>query len=411
MNSGDAEGPLSDIRIIAVEQYGAGPAATMHLAALGAEVIKIEDPASRGDIGRYVPPFQDGEDSLFFETYNRGKRSVSLDLANPAGRLVFEDLVRTSDAIFSNLRGDVPAKMRMRYDDLKHLNQALVCCSLSGFGMTGPRTAQPAYDYLIQGLAGWMELTGEPSSPPAKSGLSLVDFGSGYVAAASLIAGIHHSRRTGRGLDCDLSLYDVAVSLLGYVGTWSLHGGPEPHRMSHSAHPSLVPFENFETSDKWIVVACPKEKFWHRLAQAVNRPDLLSDPRFTDFEQRRVHRGELITELSEIFRQATAREWIDRLETAGVPCAPVNDVSQALAEPQAAARGLLVKGRHPKFGDVLIPGSPMRVGSVRSGATRAPFRNEHQSYVLHDILNYPAGKAAELASSGAFGPVEQISGT
>jgi crotonobetainyl-CoA:carnitine CoA-transferase CaiB-like acyl-CoA transferase len=158
--------PLSDVRILAFEQYGAGPFARVHLADLGAEVIKIEEPQSGGDVGRYVPPFQDGEDSLFFETFNRNKSSLSLDMRSAGGRAVFEDLVKVSDVAFSNLRGDVPAKMGITYPDLAHLNPAIVCCSLSGFGMTGPRASQPGYDYVLQGLAGWMDITGEPQGPP-----------------------------------------------------------------------------------------------------------------------------------------------------------------------------------------------------------------------------------------------------
>ena len=206
--------PLADLRIIAVEQYGAGPYGSVHLADLGAEVIKIEDPRTGGDVGRYVPPFAEEEDSLFFETFNRNKRSLSLDVANPAGRSVLEDLVRRSDAVYSNLRGDIPERLRIRYADLKDVNPRIVCCSLSGFGLDGPRRGQPGYDYLVQGLAGWMSLTGEPGGPPTKSGLSLVDFSSGLAAALALIAGIHAARRDGVGMDCDISLFDVALSML-----------------------------------------------------------------------------------------------------------------------------------------------------------------------------------------------------
>ena len=167
--------PLQDIRIISLEQYGAGPFGSVQLADLGADVIKIEDPTSGGDVGRYVVPLQDGEDSVFFEVFNRNKRSIDLDISTPAGRAVFEDLVRVSDIVYSNLRGDVPKKLGIRYEDLKHLNRAIVCCSLSGFGMTGPRSAEPGYDYVLQGIAGWMDITGEPDGPPTKSGLSVVD--------------------------------------------------------------------------------------------------------------------------------------------------------------------------------------------------------------------------------------------
>ncbi|MGA0003263.1 MAG: CaiB/BaiF CoA transferase family protein, partial [Candidatus Nanopelagicales bacterium] len=175
--------PLEGITVLSLEQFGAGPFGTVHLADLGARIIKIEDPSSGGDVGRYVPPYAHEEDSLFFEAFNRNKESISLDLSTPAGRATFEDLVKKSDAVYSNLRGDVPAKLKITYDDLKHLNPAIVCCSLSGFGMTGPRAKEPGYDYMLQGLAGWMSLTGEPDGPPTKSGLSLLDFSGGFVAA------------------------------------------------------------------------------------------------------------------------------------------------------------------------------------------------------------------------------------
>ena len=197
--------PLADVRILSVEQYGAGPFATVHLADLGAEVIKVEDPSVGGDVGRYVPPYSEGEDSLFFETFNRNKRSISINLNTPAGRAVFEDLVKVSDVVYSNLRGDVPKKMRITYDDLKHLNPKIVCCSLTGFGMTGPRSQEPGYDYILQGLAGWMDLTGEPDGPPTKSGLSMVDYSGGLISAISLLVALHAARRDGVGMDCDLA--------------------------------------------------------------------------------------------------------------------------------------------------------------------------------------------------------------
>jgi crotonobetainyl-CoA:carnitine CoA-transferase CaiB-like acyl-CoA transferase len=316
--------PLADVRILAIEQYGAGPFGTLHLADMGAEVIKIEDPRAGGDVGRYVPPFQEGEDSLFFETFNRNKRSLSLDIVNPAGRQVFEALVPLADAVYSNLRGDVPARLRLRYDDLKHLNAAIVCCSLSGFGMTGPRHAEPAYDYILQGLAGWMGLTGEPHGPPTKTGLSLVDFSGGFVAIIALLVGIHAARRDGVGMDCDVSLFDTAMHLLSYPATWHLTAGFTPQRTAHSAHPSLVPFQNFQTADGWIVVACAKEKFWQRLTDVLGRPELALDDRFVSFAARRTHARELLTILSEVFRQQPSAYWLTRLNEAGVPSGPVN---------------------------------------------------------------------------------------
>jgi crotonobetainyl-CoA:carnitine CoA-transferase CaiB-like acyl-CoA transferase len=283
--------PLADVRIIAVEQFGAGPWATLQFADLGAEVIKIEHPGVGGDVGRYVPPYQRGEDSLFFETFNRNKKSVSLDIGHPQGRAVFEDLVRGADAVFSNLRGDQPAKLRLTYDDLKDVNPRVVCCSLSGFGMTGPRAAEGGYDYTIQGYAGWMSLTGQPGGPPMRSGISAVDLSGGYVAAFALLAGLWAARRDGTGCDCDISLLEAALAGLWYLGTWAATAGHVPERTEDSAHPSIVPFQNFATQDGWVMVGCAKEKFWVALCLRGHRPaDLLEDPRYADFGARERHR-------------------------------------------------------------------------------------------------------------------------
>ena len=254
--------PLSGVRVLAFEQFGAGPWGTLQLVDLGADVIKVEDPVVGGDVSRYVPPFQAGEDSLFFETFNRGKRSVSLDLRRPEGREVLHDLVAEVDAVFCNLRGELPARLGLTYDALREFNAAIVCCSLSGFGMSGPRASQPAYDHVIQGMAGWMTLTGEPSGPPTKTGLSLVDWSGGYVAALALIGGLWRARSEGVGCQCDISLFETALALLTYTATWTLSTDYRPERLPHSAHPSIVPFQVFATRDGWITVACAKEKFW-----------------------------------------------------------------------------------------------------------------------------------------------------
>ncbi|MBD3926757.1 CoA transferase [Nocardioides cavernae] len=397
--------PLEDVRILAVEQYGAGPFGSVHLADLGAEVIKIEDPRVGGDVGRYVPPYAEGEDSLFFEAFNRNKSSLSLDLASPAGRAVFEDLVRTSDAVYSNLRGDVPAKIRITYDDLAHLNPAIVCCSLTGFGMTGPRASEPGYDYVLQALGGWMELTGDPDGPPSKSGLSMVDYSGGFVAAISLLAGIHAARRDGIGMDCDVSLYDTAIGMLTYPAAWHLNAGFRPTRMRHSAHPSLVPFQAFEAKDGWLVVGCAKEKFWQRLTVVIERPEWASDPRFATFADRDRNRDVLLPLLEAIIAERTVAEWLEPLRTASIPHAPINDVAAALAEPHTIARDLLVETDHPRYGVIRQVASPVRVGSEPPTYRRAPQRNEDAARILGEVLGYGATAISDLAARGAFGDV------
>ncbi|MGJ9411771.1 CaiB/BaiF CoA transferase family protein [Aeromicrobium sp. CF4.19] len=395
--------PLQDVRIIAIEQYGAGPWGSVHLADLGAEVIKVEEPTSGGDVGRYVPPYAEDEDSLFFEAFNRNKRSLSLDITSAEGRTVFEDLVRNADVVYSNLRGDVPAKIAITYDDLKHLNPAIVCCSLTGFGMTGPRQKQPGYDYVLQGLAGWMDITGEPGGPPTKSGLSLVDYSGGYVAALSLLAGLHAARRDGIGMDCDVSLYDTAISMLNYPAAWHLNAGFEPVRTRHSAHPSLVPFQAFEAADGWMVVGCAKEKFWHRLAAVLGRPEWATDPRFATFADRQRNQDELIALLEPEFRTRGVESWIAELSDAAIPCAPINTVGQALDDEHTRARNLVVETEHPRWGTVRQVASPVRVGTETPQYRRAPTRNEDQAYVLKDVAGYDDERIERLRTTGAFG--------
>jgi crotonobetainyl-CoA:carnitine CoA-transferase CaiB-like acyl-CoA transferase len=389
--------PLADVRILAVEQFGAGPWGTLQLADLGAEVIKIEDPAAGGDVGRYVPPFQEGEHSLFFETFNRNKKSVSLDLRHPDSRAVLEDLVRVSDVVYSNLRGDQPRRLRLTYDELKDVNPRIVCCSLSGFGMTGPRASEGGYDYMMQGLAGWMSLTGDPDGPPTKSGLSLVDLSGGYASAIAVLAGLWRARRDGVGCDCDVSLFETALHELMYVGTWAASRGYTPPRRRNSAHPSIMPFQNVPTADGWIVVACPKEKFWVALCDAIGCPELAADSRFADFAARDRNRDELEPILEAVFRRRTSEEWLAVLREAGVPSSAVNDVTAALEEAR------LVEYEHPELGTVRQVASPLRLSRDEQPVQAAPVRGEHTELLLVGLCGYSPERVQELEQAGAFG--------
>ena len=398
--------PLDDVRILAVEQFGAGPWGTLQLADLGAEVIKIEDPASGGDVCRYVPPFQEGEDSLFFETFNRNKKSVSLDLRHPDAQTVFRDLVRVSDAVYSNLRGDQPARLGLTYEQLRDVNPRVVCCSLSGFGMTGPRAAEGGYDYMMQGLAGWQMLTGEPDGPPTKSGLSLVDLSGGYASAIALLAGVWRARRDGVGCDCDVSLFETALQELMYVGTFAATKGYVPPRRHNSAHPSIVPFQNFRAADGWLVIGGAKQKFWERLCEVIGEPELAADPRFATMAARDEKRDELLPILGDVFLRRTVDEWLALLVPAGIPAAKVNTVPEALEEPQTLAREAVVEHEHPALGTVRTMRSALRVSDGERPAARGPFRGEHTEEVLAGLCDYSAERIAELADTGVFGNVE-----
>ncbi len=403
--------PLADIRVLALDQFGAGPWGTLQLADLGADVIKIEDPSVRGDLGRYVPPYQENGSSLFFESFNRNKRGIALDLRHRDGRAVFEDLVRGVDAVVSNLRGDLPEKLRLRYVDLEHVNPRVVCVSLSGFGMTGPRASEGAYDATVQALAGWMSVTGAPDDPPTKGGLSLVDFSAGYVAALAVLAGVWRARRDGVGCDADLSLFDTTLALLNYMATWSASRGWEPRRMPDSAHQTVVPFQAFEAADGWLVVACPKETLWRTLCQALERPSLADDDRFSDLAARDRNREILLPLLSEAFARRSVAEWIAVLAARGVPCAPVNGVAEALADAQADARGAVAAYDHPVLGEVRTVASPLRLAGPERPLDRAPFLGEHTAEILSEVCGYPPDRVRALEASGVFGavsPAEEV---
>jgi crotonobetainyl-CoA:carnitine CoA-transferase CaiB-like acyl-CoA transferase len=400
--------PLAGVRILAIEQYGAGPFGSLHLADLGADVIKIEDPSQDGDVGRAVPPYAADHDSLFFQALNRNKRSITLDLANPSGRALFEALVRHADAVYSNLRGDVPGKLHITYADLAHINPRIVCCSLSGFGMTGPRRDEPGYDYILQGLCGWMSLTGEPDGLPTKTGLSLVDFAGGMAAALALVAAVHAAQRTGIGRDCDVSLYDTAISMLNYLAAWQLTAGHTPTRTRQSAHPSVAPFQNFHTADSWIVIACPKEKFWDRLLRALDDPPWARSPQFATLADRAEHAAELVPLIEAELGRDTTEEWIRRLSVAGVPCAPVRTVGEALADPHTAARDLIVSATHPIWGEVRQVRTAARAGTPRTHHDPAPRLGQDTDVVVEEILGLDVATRSVLREKGAFGALRSL---
>jgi crotonobetainyl-CoA:carnitine CoA-transferase CaiB-like acyl-CoA transferase len=397
-----ARPPLDGVRILAVSQFGAGPFGTQMLADLGADVIKVEDPGVGGDSARYVPPFQGEADSPYFQSFNRGKRSVALDLRHPDGQAVFHDLVRVSDAVFNNARGDLPDKLGLTYEALRETNPRIVCCSLTGYGRSGPRAGEPAFDYLVQGYAGYMSVTGEPDGPPGKCGVSVIDFAGGYAGMVGLMVGLFDAQRTGLGRDVDISLLDTAVSMLSYFAVWTLNRDWIAERTRDSAHQTLVPAQNFPTRDGWIVVFCNKDKFWRDLVETLGVPELADDARFRSFADRFANRETLLPLLRARFETRTTADWLDRLR-GRVPCAPVNDVRQALADPQVLARDMIVEVEHPEFGTLREVRSPVRTeGEIRQ-PRRAPRLGEHTDSILRDVLGYGDATIARLRSAGVIG--------
>ena len=343
--------PLNGVRVLAVEQYGAGPFGTMFLADQGAEVIKIENPNDGGDMSRAVGPyfFAPG-DSEFFHSFNRNKKSLTLDLGRPEGQAVLRDLVRHSDALASNLRGTVPAKLGLVYEKLKDANPKIVCAHLSAYGRTGPRADWPGFDYLMQAEAGYFSLTGEPDTPPARMGLSIVDLMTGLGLAYALLAALTAARSTGVGRDIDINLFDLALANLNYIGHWYLNAGAATGRIARSAHASMTPCQSYRTRDGWIYLMCNKEKFWGVLCRKIGRPQWIDDARFRTFPDRLQHRALLTELIDEALQARTTGEWLAAF-AGSVPAAPIYDVTQALENPwvkgSARIESIAVEGGAP----------------------------------------------------------------
>jgi succinate--hydroxymethylglutarate CoA-transferase len=391
--------PLAGVRVLAVEQYGAGPFGTMFLADQGAELIKIENPNDGGDFARKLGPyFFTPDDSEFFHAYNRNKKSLSLDLSRPEGMTVFRDLVRTADAVASNLRGDVPAKLGLTYDTLGKINTKIVCAHLSAYGRSGSRAHWPGFDYLMQAEAGYLSLTGEPDGPPARFGLSVVDQMTGLALAYALLAGLTGARATGAGRDMDVSLFDVALSNVTYPGVWYLNEGHVQERLPRSAHPSLTPCQLYTTRDGWIFLMCNKEKFWPDLCRVLGRDEWAQDERFATSGKRLKHRALIQDMLDAELAKKTTAEWLD-VFAGRIPAAPIHDLAQALDSPFVAERERIQTVPLPGHGDYRMVASPVLSGGAEVAARPAPRLGQHTDELLGE-LGYDAVRLAALRKAG-----------
>ncbi|MFB3134601.1 MAG: CaiB/BaiF CoA transferase family protein [Rhodospirillales bacterium] len=387
--------PLEGVRVLAVEQYGAGPFGTMFLGDQGAEVIKIENPNDGGDMSRDVGPyFFTPEDSEFYHSYNRNKKSLTLDLARAEGQAVFHDLVRTADAVASNLRGDVPGKLGLTYDHLKAHNPKIVCAHLTAYGRTGPRADWPGFDYLMQAEAGYFSLTGEPGGPPARFGLSVVDQMTGLALAYAVLAGLTGARATGAGRDIDVSLFDIALANTAYPATWYLNEGAVQERLPRSAHPSLTPCQLYKTGDGWIYLMCNKEKFWPALCRALGQGAWAEDPRFARFKDRLRHRPLIEEMLDEALAERTTAAWLEVFAGA-VPAAPINDIKQALDNPFVTGHGRIQTLTLPGYGDFRMVAPPVRCEGDEAPARAAPRLGADTDAILGD-MGYDAGRIGTL---------------
>jgi crotonobetainyl-CoA:carnitine CoA-transferase CaiB-like acyl-CoA transferase len=384
---------LSNVRILDLSRMLAGPFGSMLLGDLGAEVIKIEEPA--GDFTRTPAQYHMGGIGAYFLAINRNKKSIVIDLAASEGRNVFHDLVKISDVVFDNLRPAVLKRIGADYETLKGINPKIISCSVSGFGQDGPDRDLPAYDLTIQARGGAMGITGEKDGGPVRMGLPMGDLGGGLFAAYAIAAALFDRERTGKGRRLDISLLDCQAALLTYMATYHSIGGliPKPQGSSHEI---LTPYQAFKAKDLYLVVACPTEKFWQSLCRALGREDLAGHSHFNDAFQRIVHRQELYQILGEIFLTKTVDEWMEILRREDVPSAPVNTLDRVMADPQLRHRRMVVEVGHPAGGGFKAIGNPVKADGAEEVLRHPPALGEHSEEILRGLLGYGSQRIQDL---------------
>jgi len=390
------------VRVLDLTQALAGPYATMLLADLGAEVIKIERPGSR----RQIPgPFSYRGMDAYFIGVNRNKKSVALDLKHPQGREVFYDLVRVSDVVIDNFRPGTTKKLGVDYETLSAINPRIICTSITGYGSVGPYRDQPAYDLVVQAISGAISITGHPGQPPARNGVAVADQGAGFVAAAATIAALYRRHQTGKGQRVETSLLEAMMYQLAYeVALYTVSGLlPEPIGCKHQL---VIPYNVYQGSDgRHFAVAAPF--LFRQMCQAIGRPELTEDERFNRPDRLLQHREELEEELAATFRTRPAQEWIRILQEADIPCGPVNNMQEAIDDPQVQATNMVVSVPHVLGGEVKLVGVPVQMSDTppqkRRQFTSPPVLGQHTEEVLTQILGYPEERVQELREQGVIG--------
>ena len=403
--------PLTGIRVLDLTRVLAGPWATQLLADLGADVIKIEHPRGGDETREWGPPFleapaSDGpRQSAYFLAVNRGKRSVTVDLATADGQRIVQELAARSDVFVENFKIGALARYGLGSDALRARNSRLVYCSVSAFGQDGPRRDEPGYDAMIQASGGLMSITGVPDGEsgagPQKVGVAVADLMAGMYAASGILAALQQRERTGAGEYVDVALFDTQLAWLANQALNYLVGGVAPQRHG-TAHPNIVPYQAFATRDGHLMLAVGNDRQFEAFATAAGAPDLVRDARFASNALRVQHRATLIPVIAAVLRRESTQEWLARLRSAGVPCGPINDVAQAFADPQAVHRGARIEIQHPSLG--LVPGvrNPLRFANAALALRRAPpLLGEHTDEVLRELGMSPA-EVATLRSRGAI---------
>jgi formyl-CoA transferase len=403
-------GALSHIRVLDLSRVLAGPWCAQNLADLGAQVIKVERPGAGDDTRHWGPPFakdpngQDTTESAYYISINRNKKSITLDISTPEGQAIVRDLVKTSDVVIENYKVGQLAKYGLDYLSLCAIKPNLIYCSITGFGQSGPYQHRPGYDFILQGMGGFMSITGEadhlPGGGPQKAGVAIVDLFTGMYASSAILAAVIHRDRNGEGQYIDMALLDTQVAMLANISSNYLCSGVSPHRWGN-AHPNVVPYQTFQTSDSWIIVAVGNDSQFRNFVKAGNREALADDPRFATNPARIEHRAALIPLLVEMVKEKTKAQWITLLEAAGVPCGPINNLQEVFENEQVIARGIEMHVPHPTAGTMKLVASPMRLSKTPVEVRMPPpLLGQHTDEVLRDELGMSASQINELHQRG-----------
>jgi len=410
MTAAPSESILSGIRVLDLTRVLAGPWATQNLADLGAEVIKIERPGCGDDTRRWGPPFlkdregRDTADAAYFLACNRGKKSVTLDIASVEGRAIARALAAKSDVLVENFKVGDLARYGLDHASLARDNPRLVYCSITGFGQDGPYRDRPGYDFMVQGLGGLMSVTGErddsPGGGPQKVGVAVADLFTGMYATSAILAALLAREKSGRGQAIDMALLDVQVAMLANLSAAYFASGEVPRRMGN-AHQAIVPYHVFRASDDFLIVAVGNDSQFAKFCDVVGAPQWAGDTRFATNPARVRHRELLVSMISERLATRPARDWLAALEPAGVPCGPINDLAQVFADPQVRHRGMEVRVPHPAAGELSLVASPMRLlGTPIRHDRGPPLLGEHTAEILRTVLGMPEAEIAGLRRRG-----------
>ncbi len=399
-------GPLTHIKVLDLSRVLAAPWAGQNLADLGAEVIKVERPGGGDDSRAFGPPWlkdpqgADTKESAYFAAANRGKKSITINLSKPEGQELVRKLAAQVDVLLENYKHGDLARYGLGYEDLRKINPKLIYCSVTGFGQTGPYRERPGYDFMVQGMGGLMSITGErddlPGGGPQRVGVPIVDIMTGMYASIAVCAAIAHRAETGVGQHLDLALLDTQVAFLANQAMNYLATGEAPGRLGN-AHPNIVPYQTFHTSDGDIILACGNDNLFNKFCEIAGCKALAQDPRFVTNAKRVENRVEITAQLNAVFAQRTTREWVDLLEQAGVPNGPINNLQQVFDEPQVKARGVRIEMEHPTAGKVPLVASPMRFSATPvEYKLPPPTLGQHTEEILRDVLKLDDAAIAGL---------------